>query len=144
MLVSTRCRGIAALWDLAAVLLAAGGALAQTREFRAYWADAWHYGFFTPAECDQLTADIHASSCNAVVAQMRRRGDTFYPSDYEPCATELNPPADPSFDALRYLLDRCHAANPPIQVHTWLVLLPMWTSDPTRAHWRRSAARGSF
>jgi len=53
---------------------------------------------------------------------MRRRGDTYYPSDYEPWATDANP----GFDSLRYLLDHCHAASPRVQVHAWLVLLPIW------------------
>jgi len=98
---------------------------AQTPEFRAYWVDAWHPGFKSAAECEQLIADVKASNCNVIVAQMRRRGDTYYPSAIEPFATD----ADPNFDALRYLLDRCHAESPPIQVHAWLVLLPIWNSD---------------
>lgn len=116
----------------ALALLAAGGARAQTPEFRAYWVDAWHDGFKTPAQCDQLIADMQTSNCNVAVVQMRRRGDTYYPSAIESFA----PDADPSFDSLRYLLDRCHAANPPIQVHAWLVLIPIWTSTtfPTYPH----------
>jgi len=101
------------------------GAAAQTPEFRAYWVDAWHSGFKTAAQCDQLIADVQTSNCNVVVVQVRRRGDTYYPSAYEPFASD----ADPSFDALRYLLDHCHAANPPIQVHAWLVWIPVWNSQ---------------
>ncbi len=108
----------------ALVAYACSYAHAQTPEFRAYWVDAWHNGFKTAAQCDQLIADVQTSNCNVVVVQMRRRGDTYYPSAYEPFASD----ADPSFDVLRYLLDRCHAANPPIQVHAWLVWIPVWNS----------------
>lgn len=107
----------------AIIVLSGAGANAQTPEYRAYWVDAWHPGFKTPAQCQQLIQNVKTSNCNAVFVQMRRRADTYYPSAIEPWA----PDADTSFDALRYLLDQCHAQNPPIEVHAWLVLLPMWT-----------------
>lgn len=121
-------RGLCALVVFVACLLGAlygAPAVAQTPEFRAYWVDAWHPGFKSAAECDQLLADVKTSNCNVVVAQMRRRGDTYYPSSIEPFADDANP----SFDALRYLLDQCHAQNPRVEVHAWLVLLPIWHSD---------------
>ncbi len=93
-------------------------------EFRAYWVDAWHAGFKSASEVTQLINNVHASNCNTVVVQMRRRGDVYYPSVYEPYTSDY-----PGFDVLRYLLDRCHAANPPIQVHAWLVYLPVYVAD---------------
>jgi uncharacterized lipoprotein YddW (UPF0748 family) len=123
-----RGRGLCALVVFVACLLTTlhgAPADAQAPEFRAYWVDAWHPGFKSAAECDQLLADVKTSNCNVIVAQMRRRGDTYYPSNIEPFAEDANP----NFDALRYLLDICHAQNPRIEVHAWLVLLPIWNSD---------------
>jgi len=120
-------------------LVSAGGCLGYNQgdpELRAYWADAWHTGYKSPGDCDNLIAIAQATHCNALLVQMRRRGDTYWPSAIEPFADDANP----SFDSLRYLLDHCHAANPPIQVHAWLVLLPIWSSgtpsNPNHPYWR--------
>lgn len=110
----------------ALVLLAAGGADAQSPEFRAYWVDAWHDGFKTPAQTDALLAHVRSCNLNAVVVQMRRRGDTYYPSPYEPYATD----ATPGFDALAYLVQRAHNVSPRIEVHVWFTMLPI-ASDNT-------------
>jgi len=119
-------------------LVSAGRCLAYNQgdpELRAYWADAWHTGYKSAGDCDNLIATAQATHCNALLVQMRRRGDTYWPSTIEPFANDANP----SFDSLRYLLDHCHAANPPIQVHAWLVLLPIWTtgspSNPNHPYW---------
>lgn len=113
-------------WLAVLALISAGPGLAYTSgdpEFRAYWVDAWHAGFKSTAEVQALINNVHTSNCNAVVVQMRRRGDVYYPSAYEPYTSDY-----PGFDVLRYLLTQCHAANPPIQVHAWLVYLPVYNA----------------
>jgi len=119
------------IWTIAAVALctlvfglACVHASAEL-EFRAFWADAFHNGFKSQAQCDQLIADVQAAHCNALIVQVRRRGDTYFPSSYEPFASD----ADPNFDALKYLIDKAHSAVPRIEVHAWMCTLPIWNSQ---------------
>ncbi|MFC4078291.1 family 10 glycosylhydrolase [Salinithrix halophila] len=95
-------------------------------EFRAYWVDAFHNGFKTPAQADQLITDIRKSGANAVIVQVRRRGDAYFNKALEP-RTE-DPALAPGFDALAYLIEKAHTASLRIEVHAWLATLPIWNS----------------
>ena len=92
-------------------------------EFRALWVDAYHEGIKSPKQIDELVETAQAGSFNALVVQVRRRGDTYYPSSLDPWA----PDANPNFDALAYLITRAHAAG--IEVHAWATTLAIWGGD---------------
>ncbi|MGD8791286.1 MAG: family 10 glycosylhydrolase [Anaerolineae bacterium] len=92
-------------------------------EFRALWVDAYHPGIKSRQEIDELVETAQAGSFNALVVQVRRRGDTYYPSALDPWA----PDADPGFDALGYLIQRAHAAG--LEVHAWATTLAIWGGD---------------
>ncbi|MGC9335692.1 MAG: family 10 glycosylhydrolase, partial [Anaerolineae bacterium] len=92
-------------------------------EFRALWVDAYHDGIKNRRQIDELIETANAGSFNALVVQVRRRGDTYYPSAIDPWA----PDANPNFDALAYLIDRAHAAG--IEVHAWATTLAIWGSQ---------------
>jgi uncharacterized lipoprotein YddW (UPF0748 family) len=96
-------------------------------EFRALWVDAYHPGLKSRQQIDELVETAQAASVNALVVQVRRRGDTYYPSALDPWA----PDADPGFDALAYLIQRAHAAG--IEVHAWATTLAIWNlgTQPT-------------
>jgi len=96
-------------------------------EFRALWVDAWHTGFKTPNDVDALLQAARNAHLNAVMVQMRRRGDTYYPSSYEPWA----PDANPNFDALAYIIQKAHGGTPRIEVHCYFATLAIATSVPT-------------
>ena len=93
----------------------------QTAEFRAFWVDAFNPGFKTPQEVTKLIADAKRANANAIVAQVRRRGDAFYTSAIEPRTLDPNVPA--GFDPLQDLIDKAHAVG--IEVHAWMVTLPV-------------------
>ena len=93
-------------------------------ELRAVWVDAFHDGFKTPAQVDQLVAWARQANLNALFVQVRRRGDAYYLKSFEP-RTE-DPDLAPGFDALQYLIDRAHQGPQPLQVHAWLATLPVW------------------
>jgi len=99
-------------------LVTAGTAGAD--EFRALWVDAYRPGIKTPQQIDELVETARAGNFNALVVQVRRRGDTYYPSAIDPWASDANP----SFDALAYLIERAHAAG--IEVHAWATTLAIW------------------
>ena len=92
-------------------------------EFRALWADAYHPGLKTRQQIDEMVETARAGSLNALVVQVRRRGNTYYPSAIDPWA----PDADPGFDALAYLVERAHAAG--LEVHAWATTLAIWNLD---------------
>ena len=93
----------------------------QGQEFRGLWVDAWGAGFRTAAEVTQLVADARAGNFNAVVVEVRKRGDAYYQSNYEPEVT-------PAFDSLADLISKAHNTNngqQRIEVHAWIVTYPV-------------------
>jgi len=92
-------------------------AVAPKPELRGVWVDGFNDGFQTPAQCDLLMQRARAAHLNAVFVQVRKRGDAFYYSNYEPWAGD-----DPShFDALDYLCKLGHASDQPrILVFAWM------------------------
>ena len=96
-----------------ACLMIAGPA---SSEYRAFWADGFTAGFYTPEQVDTLISRLKESNCNSIWPQMRKSGDAHYRSTYEPWARQ-NPQ---HFDALADILEKAHAASPPIEVHAWI------------------------
>ncbi|MEJ2208547.1 MAG: family 10 glycosylhydrolase, partial [Anaerolineae bacterium] len=92
-------------------------------EFRALWADAYHPGVKSRQQIDEMVETARAGGLNALVVQVRRRGNTYYPSALDPWASD----ADPGFDALAYLVERAHAAG--LEVHAWATTLAIWNLD---------------
>lgn len=89
---------------------------AESQEYRGFWADGFNVGFHTAGQVDMLIARLQQAHCNAVWVQMRKSGDAYYRSTYEPWASD-----DPEhFDALQYLLNEAHCAHPGIEVHVWM------------------------
>jgi uncharacterized lipoprotein YddW (UPF0748 family) len=113
----------------------------QKPEFRGFWVDAFNPGFKTPQEVTKLVADAKRANANAIVAQVRRRGDAFYNSTIEPRAKDPN--LAPGFDPLQDLITKGHAAG--LEVHAWMVTLPMTGStsnDPSHV-WQKHGPNAS-
>jgi uncharacterized lipoprotein YddW (UPF0748 family) len=99
---------------------------AENDELRAYWADAFATGFHTAAQIDKMLADMRSANCNAVVVEVRKRGDAYYNSNFEPKATDVSPQ---SFDPLAYMIAQGHDTNggkQRIEIHCWLVTYHIW------------------
>ena len=92
------------------------GAQEARPELRAFWADGYSEGFKTPEQVDTLLQRLHDAHCNAIFAQMRKGGDAYYASRYEPWAKDDTA----HFDALACLIAKAHAMTPPIAVHAWI------------------------
>ncbi|OCR00448.1 hypothetical protein BCD67_13145 [Oscillatoriales cyanobacterium USR001] len=107
----------------------------QTSEFRGFWVDAFNPGFKTPQEVTKLVADAKRANANAIVAQVRRRGDAFYQSSIEPRSNDPN--LLPSFDPLQDLITKGHAAG--LEIHAWMVTLPVTgsTSNEPSHVWQK-------
>lgn len=120
---------------LASLLCVGSLASAQTNEFRGWFADAWGAGFQNSNQTRQLIADARAGNFNAVVAQVRRRGDAFYNSNFEPRNAGLSAGYDPLAD----LVARAHDTNsgPRLEIHAWVVTYHIWqgtTPPPQPTH----------
>lgn len=105
---------------------------AAAPEFRAVWVDAFHAGIRTPQEADKLVEDAAAANFNALIVQVRRRGDSLYLHSIEPPLREA--PYDPRFDALAYIIEKAHARG--LEVHAWVNAMPIWRDaiPPTDAN----------
>jgi uncharacterized lipoprotein YddW (UPF0748 family) len=95
-----------------------------TPEFRALWVDAYHEGFKTPQEVDRLIADARRANMNALVVQVRRRGDAYYAKSIEPRTEDSS--IAPDFDALAHLIERAKTGGPRLEVHAWVATFPIW------------------
>ncbi|MEJ5298165.1 MAG: family 10 glycosylhydrolase [Armatimonadota bacterium] len=105
-----------AFWFAAAAALLTCPALAQEREYRAFWAEGFNAGIHSREQIDRMIQRLTEAHCNGLWQQVRKRGDAHYRSTYEIWARE-NPQ---HFDALAYLLEKAHAASPKIHVHAWI------------------------
>lgn len=101
---------------LAVIGLAAVGGRAACQEIRAFWADAFSPAIKSRQEVDDLLRRLRLANCNAVFVQVRKGGDAYYVSRYEPWAAD-NPER---FDGLQYLIQQAHAGQPRIAVHAWI------------------------
>src|SRR5207249_69583 len=112
----------AVLTSLAPTAAASAEAL-DPPELRAVWVDAFHDGFKTPQQVDDLAAWARDANLNALFVQVRRRGDAYYLKSFEPRVED--PDLTPGFDALQYLIERAHQGPRRLQIHAWLATLPI-------------------
>ncbi len=114
---------------LALGLSAPVAARAQTPELRGWWVDTFHPALRTPAEVDALVAEARAARFNALFVEVRKRGDAYYASRFEPRAGDVQS----GFDPLAYLLARAHDENagPRLEVHAWIVTYNVWNRQTT-------------
>ena len=87
-------------------------------QYRALWVDAFHDGMKSQAQVEKLVSDAHRANLNALIVQVRPRGNSYFNVSDEPRATDIIGPQD--FDPLAYVIRLAHAATPRIEVHAWL------------------------
>ena len=112
-------RPATALFALALILFAAG---CGERSFRAFWADAFHPGFKSVAEIDEMVAWATAGNYNAMFVEVLAYHDTgssghgaYWSSSIVPMASDITGGIDP----LAELVARGHSAG--VEVHAWVV-----------------------
>lgn len=92
----------------------AGATPLHAGEFRGLYVDAFHPGFKTPEQVTQLVTAARAANLNALIVQVRKRGDAYYTSAIEPKASDISATCDPLAEIVR----QAHAEG--IEVHAWL------------------------
>lgn len=108
-------------------LLASG----QSNEWRAFWVDAFGAGFKSAAQVTTLINEVRAANANAIVPEIRKRGDAYYNgSIHEPRTTDISA----SFDPLADMIAKAHdtsGGKQRIEVHAWIVSYKIWGSQST-------------
>ncbi len=107
--------------------------VAASEQFRGFWADAFHVGFKSAAQIDDMVARAVQGNYNAILAEVMAFQDTgagghgaYWNSAIVPRASDISGP--PTFDPLAYLIQQAHAAG--IEVHAWLVTYRVSASWP--------------
>ncbi len=106
-------------------------ALPGTPTFRGFWADAFHVGFKSTAQIDDMVSRAVAGNYNAIIAEVLAYQDNvgsghgaYWNSQIIPRAADIVGGIDP----LAYLCERAHANG--IEVHAWLVTYRVSTTWP--------------
>ena len=103
---------------------------AKADEFRALWVDAFGDGFLNASQVTKLVNDCRTYNYNAVIVQMRRRGDAFY-MPQAPNGDPRTTAIAANCDALQEIINQCHGGEPRIEVHCWAPANLIW-GDPTK------------
>jgi uncharacterized protein (TIGR03437 family) len=112
--------------SLAALFLLPGVLMGQ---YLGFWADAFHDGYKTPQQVDQLIADAKRAGANALFLEARVRANSLYLKSLEPPFRD--PGYSPDFDALADVISKAHAAG--IEAHAWLVICPAGSDAEMKA-----------
>lgn len=111
---------------MGAVIVAAGlcgpAAADQPARWRAVWVDGFNPGIKTPEQTAKLIAELKSIGGNAVIVQVRKRGDALFRRSIEPFAED--PTIPEGFDPLGHLIRAAHAEG--IQVHAWVNVSTIW------------------
>jgi uncharacterized lipoprotein YddW (UPF0748 family) len=100
---------------------------AEPRVYRALWVDAFHPGLKDAKEVRKLVDEARAAHFNTLFIQVRRRGEVFYNSLYDPKAPEVAPAFDPLAEVIRLAHDT--STGPRLEVHAWMVAFPIWNDQ---------------
>ena len=98
-------------------------------EVRAFWVDAFNPGMKTHAQVDELISRALSANANTLIAQIRRRGDSYYFDSLEPFVED--PTVEAGFDPLGYLIERAHANG--LEVHAWVAANAVYSGNPAVA-----------
>lgn len=100
---------------------------ARADEFRGLWVDTFHAALRDADEVSQLVAHARGGNFNALVVEVRKRGDAYYDSRFEPKASDVAL----GFDPLDELLRQAHSttAGPRLEVHAWIVTYNIWNQE---------------
>ncbi len=102
---------------------------ANAAEFRAFWVDSWGSGFESSSATTTMINYVDSCKCNAVIVEVRKRGDAYYDSSYEPTGINVTPTA--GYDCLADIVTKGHNAG--LEVHPWVVVYRVWTSTTAPA-----------
>lgn len=95
-------------------------------QFRGFWVDTFNTTLNNHADIVAVVDRAQAANANAILAQVRRRGDAWYLDSLEPPPEGV--PIEPGFDALQDLISEAHAAG--LEVHAFVIVGAVWNRNP--------------
>ncbi|HEU0184326.1 MAG TPA: family 10 glycosylhydrolase [Blastocatellia bacterium] len=112
------------------LLISASFASAQSAgQYRAFWVDTFNSTLNNHNDVVAIVNNARAASANAIFAQVRRRGDSWYLNSLEPAPDFV--PIAAGFDPLRDLIAEAHANG--IEVHAFVIIGAVWNKNPNFA-----------
>ncbi|MBA3572497.1 MAG: hypothetical protein H0W34_11100, partial [Pyrinomonadaceae bacterium] len=119
-----------AVLALTGLLFSPTSTLAQSRaEYRAFWVDTFNTALNNHNDVVAVVNNAKAAKANAIFAQVRRRGDSWYLNSLEP-PPDFTPIAA-GFDPLEFLIHEAHLNG--IEVHAFVIIGAVWNKNPTFA-----------
>lgn len=109
---------------------AASPAVAQP-QFRAFWADVFHYGLQNAAQIDAMIAKAVQGNYNAILPEVLAYHDSEYGSHgayWHSGIVARSTYASGAFDPLAYMVQQAHANG--LELHPWLVAFRVSTTWP--------------
>jgi len=94
---------------------------AQTPEFRAFFADAWHAGMNSTGEIDAMISRAKAGRYNALIVQVLAYHDRSESVGGAYWNSNILPRHFSSFDPLAYLCQQAHLPGNDLEVHAWIL-----------------------
>jgi uncharacterized lipoprotein YddW (UPF0748 family) len=100
-------------------------------QYRAFWVDTFNTNLSDHGDVLTVVNNARAARANAIFAQVRRRGDSWYLDSREGPAEIVAPakPLAPGFDPLADLVAEAHGAG--IEVHAFVIAAAIWNRHPT-------------
>jgi uncharacterized lipoprotein YddW (UPF0748 family) len=95
-------------------------------QFRGFWVDTFNTTLNTHADVLAVVQRATAANANAILAQVRRRGDAWYLDSREPLPDGV--PIEPGFDPLRDLVTEAHAAG--LEMHAYVIVGAVYNRHP--------------
>lgn len=112
---------------LTIVLLAITATGQSGAQYRGFWVDTFNTPLNNHNDVLAVVNNVKLANCNAIFAQVRRRGDAWYLNSLEPRADRT--PIEAGFDPLADLIKEAHAQY--IEVHAFVIIGALWNADPT-------------
>jgi uncharacterized lipoprotein YddW (UPF0748 family) len=124
------CSGRHFIGLLITVMLIVADTPAQSvSQYRAFWVDTFNTPLNDHDDIVTVVNNARMSNANAIIAQVRRRGDSWYLNSLEPLPDFI--PIAPGFDPLQDLINEAHANG--IEVHAFVIVCAIWNKNPTFA-----------
>lgn len=105
--------------------LAIGAVRAAVPEYRAVQVHHWIDGGRSAKQIDETVKWAKDANFNIIHFQVRRVGDAYYNSAYEPRATNIL--GDDDFDPLGYMVKKAHENG--LQVYAWVNACRIWAGE---------------
>ena len=113
---------LACLGATAALVTGPQSAIAQPpAAYRAFWVDTFNTALNTSANVTTVVNNAKAANVNALLVQVRRRGESWYINSLEPIFQFVTP----GFDPLQDLINKAHAEG--IEVHAYVIANAIWS-----------------